>query len=167
MLQRDVRVPNPLGETAMAGHDAPMFSRAPLRSALMLVVLALCACKLGKKEETAPSAAPTPEATVAPTPEATAAATPATTDTTTPPSTTTTTTTKKTDAGTTKDAAAADAGTTAASDASAAKNAACQSKCNGIMQACLTPSVKEGGLPSFADPTKCKAAFDECAKACK
>jgi hypothetical protein len=143
-----------------------MVSRASVRSTLLLLVFALLACKLGKKEETAPSATATPEPTAAATPAATPSAAPAATDTPAAPTQVQTgVTTKKGDAGTTKDAGPTDA--SASSDASSGKNAACQSKCQGIMQACLTPSAKDGGLPSFGDPTKCQAAFNDCAKACK
>lgn len=135
-----------------------------------LALFALLACKMFKKEEPAPSALPPPE----PPPAETAAATPTepsaaepTPDTPTP---TGTVAPKKTDAGA-KDAGAKDASASAdaatPSDAGGGKSAACASKCQGVLQACLTPGKTEAGMPTFADPTKCQAAFDECAKACK
>jgi hypothetical protein len=136
---------------------------------LGLVVLgALLACKK-KQEQTAPSATP-PPASVAPTAEPTATASAEPSSAQPDPAKTTTIRKPNGDAGA-KDAAPSDAAAkndaAATSDAGGTKNAACQSKCQGVMQACLTPSGKDGGLPSFADPTQCKAAFDECVKACK
>ncbi|MBI3200553.1 MAG: hypothetical protein HYZ29_03350 [Myxococcales bacterium] len=138
---------------------------------LLVVVSALVACKMFKKEEPAPSAlppsepAPTAAATAtesaAPTAESSAAS---------PPTGTPTVTTKKGDAGA-KDAGASDASASsdagAKSDAGGGKGAACASKCQSVLQTCLLPSATEGGLPKLADPQKCQAAFDECAKACK
>lgn len=58
--------------------------------------------------------------------------------------------------------------TAAAPALPAPPSAACLSKCNGILQACMiAPSVGDGGVPKLPDPTKCKAAFDACAAACK
>lgn len=68
--------------------------------------------------------------------------------------------TSKSDAGV-KDAGTSDAG------GGGATSAACQSKCQGALQVCVTPSVTEGGLPSLGDPTKCREAFDACIAACK
>jgi len=138
---------------------------------LLVVVSALVACKMFKKEEPAPSALPPPEPpptaaatateTAAPTAEASAGSAPTSTP---------TGTTKKGDAGA-KDAGAADASASsdagAKSDAGSGKGAACAAKCQGVLQACLMPGATEGGLPKLADPQKCQAAFDECAKACK
>lgn len=138
---------------------------------LTLALLALLACKMFKKEEPAPSALPPPE----PPPSATAAdtATPepsAAEATTAAPAVPGTVVAKKTDAGA-KDAgttdASASADAAAPSDAGGGKSAACASKCQGVLQTCLTPGKTEAGMPTFADPTKCQAAFDECAKACK
>jgi hypothetical protein len=72
-----------------------------------------------------------------------------------------------TDAGTATDAGAADAG--AKADAGAGPNAQnCFAKCQGLLATCLTPQPgKDGGLPTFGDPAKCKAAQDTCQAACK
>ena len=75
-----------------------------------------------------------------------------------------------TDAGAT-DAGAKDAGGTAdagKADAGATTNTGCISKCQGVLQACLTPTPgKDGGLPKIGDPVACKAAADACQAACK
>ncbi|MEJ7734850.1 MAG: hypothetical protein WKG00_37390 [Polyangiaceae bacterium] len=72
-----------------------------------------------------------------------------------------------TDAGTATDAGATDAG--AKADAGAGPNAQnCFAKCQGLLATCLTPQAgKDGGLPTFGDATKCKAAQDTCQAACK
>lgn len=143
----------------------------------LLVVAVLSACKLFQKEEPAglpdaePTAAVPAEAAAEPTATATAEATA------TPTAQGGTPTTKPT-VSLPKDAGAGDAAPAAqdagaapkdasAADASGAKSAACQTKCQAVLQACLTPGVSEAGLPTLADPTKCKTAFDECAAACK
>jgi len=148
------------------------------RLALTAVVLsALLACKLGKRDEEpaadaaaaepvpvaaapaespAPSAA-SPEPTAQPAQPGAAAPSPAA------PAPV-----PKLDAGVAAEAGSpADAGGAAASDAGSPKSAVCQTKCQPVLQACLTPGVTEAGLPSLADPTQCKAAFDACLAACK
>ena len=72
----------------------------------------------------------------------------------------------KTDAGT------VDAGKTDAGTADAGKTGgnvqACLAKCQAVLASCLTPQAgKDGGFPTFGDPTKCKAASDACQAACK
>lgn len=145
----------------MLGTMTSPFAR---RFALSIVIVALLACKLFKKEEPAPSASSEPEpAPPASTAEAEEAAAPPPAETSAAPAAPTVVTTAKpktTDAGA-KDAAPA-------TDASSkGPNPACQQSCNAALGICLKPSAKEGGLPTFADPAKCKAAFDACLKACK
>jgi len=137
------------------------------------VLFALLACKK-KTEETTPSATSTPEP---PPPSATtepsaAAPTPSATDEPTSPGVTTKVSKKD---GGTSDAGTSDAGTT---DAGTSKDAGttadagkvssnCSTKCQGVLQTCLTPTKTDSGLPKLADPAKCQAAFNDCVQACK
>ncbi|WP_437580884.1 hypothetical protein [Sorangium sp. So ce887] len=79
----------------------------------------------------------------------------------------------KTDAGAPLDGgdggAPKDAGATATPDAGAlsGKLAACATKCQSILQTCLTPQFPaDGGLPKLADPAACQKSFDDCRTAC-
>ena len=137
-----------------------MTLRSLPKTTFLVVVFALLACKLFKKEEPAPSASAPAEPPPTPTAEAPEAAAPATSDTSAAPTPTSIVTVHKGDAGVKDASAATDSG-------SGAKSAACQTKCNGALQACLVPAKKEGGLPTLADPTKCQTAFNDCLSACK
>jgi hypothetical protein len=79
--------------------------------------------------------------------------------------------TPKTDAGATDAGAKTDAGATdagAKTDAGAATIQSCLTKCQQAFAGCLTPQPgKDGGLPTFGDPAKCKTASDTCQAACK
>jgi hypothetical protein len=110
--------------------------------------------------DAAPPTEPTPAATTPPIPVPT---TPVTTPTT--PRDAGVTDAGKTDAGT----ATADAGKTDAGTVKPGGNfQACAQKCQAVLASCLTPQAgKDGGLPTFGDATKCKAASDACQAACK
>lgn len=78
-------------------------------------------------------------------------------------------------AGTKADAGApvADAGAGATTDAGttggvlSGKLAACASKCQGILQSCLTPAFPaDGGFPQIKDPKACQTAFETCSTGC-
>jgi hypothetical protein len=131
---------------------------------LLAILTALLACK--KKEEQAlPDALPEPVTTQAePVPVPGPAPTPAAADEPDKPSPSTAKPATKRDAGTT-----ADSGTAAKADAGAtpSPSAACFQKCQSILQACLTPSQKDGGFPSLGDPAKCQAELQACQTACK
>ncbi len=138
-------------------------------AALLVVLVALFACK--KKEEQAlPDAAlpaPLPETPATTAPAATASAPTEAEDEADPkPVGTTSKPTAKKDGGTT---AKTDAGTTAKTDAGSTSTAskACFEKCSAVLQGCLTPAKKDGGFPSLGDPAKCQAAFKDCQTACK
>jgi hypothetical protein len=69
------------------------------------------------------------------------------------------------DAGKGDAAAPGDAGTGDAGSASA-RLRACAEKCQAVMQACLTPSFTDSGVPQIKDPAACKAAADACRAGC-
>jgi hypothetical protein len=135
-----------------------------LSLACLAVTAALLACK--KREPvTAPDAA-APIAIEIPE----ASAPPATAPVDTSPSTPTGTPAKPQPKPATKDAGAKDAATTAQAEAGAGPkppSKECLDKCNAVLSTCLTPSAKDGGFPSLADPTKCQQAFQACTTACK
>ena len=133
---------------------------------VLVLVVALLACKKKTDEEQPlpdaalppPVAEPAPaETTAEPAPEPSASAPePATT------AAKPTTPVAKKDGGTTA-TDKKDAG----SKPSTTVSKACLEKCNAVLQGCLVPAKKDGGFPSIGDPTKCQAAFQECQAACK
>jgi hypothetical protein len=69
------------------------------------------------------------------------------------------------DPGAATDAGKSDAG--AADGALSGKLAACASKCQGVLQNCLTPAFPaDGGFPQMKDPKACQTAFDACRAGC-
>ncbi|WP_437682457.1 hypothetical protein [Sorangium sp. So ce131] len=72
------------------------------------------------------------------------------------------------DAGAPKDAGATtDGGTKADAGALSTKIEACATKCQSILQSCLTPTFPaDGGLPQLKDPKACEASFESCRSAC-
>jgi hypothetical protein len=66
----------------------------------------------------------------------------------------------KGDAGAPGDAGAGDAGS------ASARLKACAEKCQAVMQACLTPSFTDSGVPQIKDPAACQAAAEACRAGC-
>ncbi|WP_104981493.1 hypothetical protein [Sorangium cellulosum] len=149
-------------------------------------LLALTACKSSDEtEEIAPlpgdAAAP---AATAPLPTATGTTPPATPTTAAPPAAATAKATPAQpapagaslldagiallDAGAPKDAGTTtDGGTKTDAGALSTKLEACATKCQSILQSCLTPTFPaDGGLPKLKDPKACEASFNACHTAC-